>query len=63
MQRQVLIRMQMGTPIRGGNPRRRISYKIKDFYYDLNQIICNWNSDEFGSIIEKFKSVNSKGRG
>ena len=60
LQKQVLIRMQMGKPIRGGNPGRRIDYKINDFYNDLNQIIYKWNSEDFGQLINNFKSINSK---
>lgn len=60
VKKRLLFRMQMGTPIRGGNPGRRIDYTINNFYYDINQIIYKWNSEEYKVAIDYFKRINSR---
>lgn len=59
-QMQKLINMQLGNMYKSADPRRRKIYTRNNFYYDIGEIINNWNVEDLQEFIESLLTKNSK---
>ena len=60
IQKKLLLQMQLGMPIRGGIPGRRIAYTIDNLYYDIGRIINTWNFKDYSQVVDSIFSCKSR---
>ena len=59
-QMQKLINMQLGNMHKSADPRRRKIYTRNKFYYDIGEIINNWNVEDLKEFVKTLLTKNSK---
>lgn len=59
-QMQKVINMQLGNMHKNSDPRRRRVYNRNNFYYDIGEIVNNWNAEDLHEFAEILLTKNSK---